>query len=40
MKMMKTMQMRYGVTFMFCDPAESADVILKILKGDYENAND
>ena len=39
MKMMKTMQVRYGVTFMFCDPNDSAEMILKILRGDYEDAN-
>ncbi len=44
---MKTMSARYGVTFLFCSPEESADIILKILKeesggenGDKENRND
>lgn len=38
-KIMKTMQIRYGVTFMFCDPEESAGMILKILQGEYEDGN-
>ena len=44
---MKTMSARYGVTFLFCSPEESADIILKILKeesggenGGKENRND
>lgn len=36
-KIMNTMQIRYGVTFMFCDPNDSAEMILKILEGKYEN---
>lgn len=40
MKAMKTMQLRYGVTFMFCDPSESAGMILKILRGEFEHGND
>lgn len=35
-KIMNTMQIRYGVTFMFCDPNEAAEMILKILEGKYE----
>lgn len=36
-KIMRTMQKRYGVTFMFCRPEESASQIIKILNGDYED---
>lgn len=36
-KIMRTMQRRYGVRFMFCRPEESAETIIKILNGDYEN---
>ena len=36
-KTMKTMQARYGVRFMFCRPEESAEMIVKILNGDYED---
>lgn len=39
MKAMKTMQMRYGVKFMFCDPSESAEMILRILRGEFEDGN-
>ena len=36
-KIMKTMQKRYGVRFLFCHPEKSADTIIKILNGDYED---
>ena len=36
-KIMKTMQQKYGVRFMFCRPEESATTIIKILNGDYED---
>ena len=32
-KAMKTMQERYGCTFLFCRPEESAGIILKLLTG-------
>lgn len=38
-KIITTMQVRYGVTFMFCDPEDSADMILRILQGEYEDGN-
>lgn len=36
-KIMKTMQSKYGVRFLFCRPEDAATMILKILNGDYEN---
>lgn len=36
-KIMKTMQQKYGVRFLFCRPEESASTIIKILNGDFEN---
>lgn len=36
MKAMKTMQERYGVTFLFCRPAEAAAVIKDLLRGGGE----
>ena len=36
-KIMKTMQSKYGVRFMFCRPEEAAETIIKILNGDYED---
>lgn len=36
-RIMKTMAHRYGVKFMFCRPSESAEMILKILDGEFEN---
>lgn len=36
-KIMKTMQTKYGVRFLFCRPEDSAATIIKILDGDYEN---
>ena len=36
-KIMKTMQKKYGVTFLFCRPEDSANTIIKILNGDYED---
>jgi hypothetical protein len=32
-KAMKTMQERYDCTFLFCDPAESAEIIIRLLTG-------
>ena len=32
-KAMETIQERYGVTFLFCDPKDSADIITDLLKG-------
>ena len=32
-KAMETIQERYGVTFLFCDPKDSADIITELLKG-------
>lgn len=37
MKAMKTMETRYGVKFMFCSPEESAEMIIKILNGEFED---
>ena len=39
MKAMKTMQTRYGVRFMFCDPKDSAEMVLRILRGEFEYDN-
>ena len=39
MKAMKTMQTRYGVRFMFCDPKDSAEMVLRILRGEFEHDN-
>lgn len=36
MKAMQTMQERYGVTFLFCRPAEAAAVIKDLLRGGGE----
>lgn len=36
-KVMKTMQRRYGVKFMFCHPINSAEMILRILNGEFED---
>lgn len=36
-KAMKTMSERYGVKFMFCAPCDSAEMIIRILSGEYEN---
>jgi len=36
-KIMKTMTRRYGVSFMFCRPTETADMILRILDGAFED---
>lgn len=36
-KAIKTMSARYGVKFMFCRPEESAEMIIKILNGDFED---
>lgn len=36
-KIMQTMQRKYGVTFMFCHPLNSAEMILRILNGEFEN---
>lgn len=36
-KMMKTMEHRYGVRFMFCHPMQAAEQIIRILNGEYEN---
>lgn len=36
-KIMKTMSDKYGVRFLFCRPEDSADTIIKILNGDYED---
>jgi len=36
-KAMKTMSERYGVTFMFCSPEDSAKTIVKILNGEFEH---
>lgn len=32
-KAMETIQSRYGVTFLFCKPSESAQIITELLKG-------
>ena len=32
-KAMETIQERYGVTFLFCDPADSANIITELLRG-------
>ena len=32
-KAMETIQDRYGTTFLFCDPNESADIITELLRG-------
>lgn len=34
MKAMKTMQERYGVVFLFCRPAEAAEMIKELLSND------
>lgn len=36
-KIMKTMNRRYGVRFMFCKPINSAEMIIRILNGEFEN---
>lgn len=36
-KIMKTMQFKYGVRFLFCHPDDSAETIIKILNGAYED---
>lgn len=36
-RIMRTMSHRYGVTFMFCRPSESAEMIVKILDGKFED---
>jgi ribosome-associated protein len=36
-RIMKTMSHRYGVTFMFCRPSESGEMIMRILDGEFEN---
>lgn len=36
-KTMKTMQSKYGVRFMFCRPEKSAEMIVSILDGAYED---
>lgn len=36
-KIMKTMQSKYGVQFMFCRPKQSAEMIVKILNMDFED---
>lgn len=36
-KTMKTMRDKYGVKFMFCRPEEAAEIIIKILNGDFED---
>ena len=36
-KIMRTMQQKYGVRFLFCRPEESANTIIKILNGDFED---
>lgn len=36
-KIMKTMQHRYGVRFMFCHPINSAEMVLRILNGEFED---
>lgn len=36
-KIMKTMQDKYGVRFLFCRPEDSANTIINILNGDYED---
>lgn len=35
-KAMKTMSDRYGVTFMFCTPEESGELIIRLLEGNCE----
>lgn len=37
MKTMYTMSKKYGIRFVFCSPYESADMIVKILRGEFEN---
>lgn len=36
-KIMETMSHRYGVTFMFCHPDNAAEMILRILNGEFED---
>lgn len=39
-RIMKTMERRYGVTFMFCHPSKSAEMIIRILDGEFEHEQD
>lgn len=40
LKMMCTIEKKYGVTFLFCAPYESAEKIVELLTGGKENEND
>ena len=39
-KMAKTIEKKYGCTFLFCHPYESAEIIVKLLTDGKENEND
>ena len=36
-RIMKSMTEKYGVTFMFCKPENAAEMIIRILNGEYED---
>lgn len=38
-KAMKTIESKYGCTFLFCAPESAAEIVNKLLRGNYEQTN-